>query len=102
MSFEKPVSLKRQEKRKHSVKVSRKCVIHNANIRKKETLLTFTQLTWNKVSDSKTFYQTNENTKPDIIRLCYELPLTLDDLSHGYHKSCYAYFTDLKKKLYKQ
>ena len=102
MSSEKPVRLKRCEKEKKYKKRKKMCILHNANLKNQECISTFSEQTWRRVTESKTFYEENENIKSNVIKICDELPLNLDDSRHGYHKSCYACFIDVKKNSMKR
>ena len=102
MSSEKPVFLKRQERGKKVKKTIKRCILHNPNLRNQESLLNFSEKTWQKVTDSKSSYEKNEDVKSSIIKLCDELPILPDETYHGNHKSCYACFIDVTKNILKR
>lgn len=98
MDSEKAVLLKRQRKKKLVTKTHRICVVHNNNLKKEKTICAFSDITWNKLTDCKAFHLKSENTLANIAKICENLPDILDETFHGYHKSCYATFTNLTQR----
>lgn len=95
MSSEKCVSLKKLKKLKRS-ETEKICVIHNERLSKHGELKDFTETSWKKVCDSKIARLQCDNPKTRQIEICDQIPETLNNTEHGYHRPCYQVFTNLR------
>ena len=95
MSAEKPVSLKRRKKLKLPTR-NKRCVVHNVNVHSYGDILPFSDISWTKVLKSKVFRLNSEDPKTRLQDICEQVPEIYNETCHGYHKSCYATFTNLR------
>lgn len=95
MSLEKPVSLLKQKKSKLS-KTERTCIIHNVKLSNYREVKKFTEVSQQKICDSKLVRLQNDNPKFRQSEICAQIPETRNDENHGYHRPCYQVFTNLR------
>ena len=97
MSFEKPVSLRKNPKHVH-LDATLECVIHNNNLSGDECVEVFTNISWNKVCKTKTYFLGSNDPNQIIFNIASQVPSTLDPTCHGFHKNCYSFFTHKRNK----
>ena len=74
------------------------CIIHNPNLYNYGEIKQFTELSWNKIKDSKELRLQSDNLTERKSDICEQIPEDLDYLKHGYHRLCYQTFTLLPKE----
>ena len=98
MADVKPVALKKQKKKcdKHTTTCGKICVVHNCNLKNFGEFRNLTNNSWATIKEAATQRQLAKSESQKQLMICEKIPDELELTAHGYHRCCYASFTNLK------